>query len=37
MVGTSSLLANEALVEIDVEAELPDTEWRTEVLTETDV
>lgn len=37
MIGTSSLLAEDALVEIEVEAEIPDGAWNTDVLTEEDV
>lgn len=37
MVGVGSLLAADALVEIEVEAEIPDDEWTVDVLTEDDV
>jgi enamine deaminase RidA (YjgF/YER057c/UK114 family) len=37
MVGTSALLAEDAMVELEVEAEIPDDEWDTDVLTENDV
>jgi len=37
MVGTASLLAEDALVEIELEAEIPDGEWDAGVLTEEDV
>jgi len=37
MVGTPSLLAEDALVEVEVEAEIPDNEWEADVLTEEDV
>jgi enamine deaminase RidA (YjgF/YER057c/UK114 family) len=37
MVGIGSLLAEDALVEIELDAEIPDEEWNTEVLTEEDV
>lgn len=37
MVGTGSLLAEDALVEIEVEAEIPNEEWEVDVLTEEDV
>jgi enamine deaminase RidA (YjgF/YER057c/UK114 family) len=33
MVGVSELLHEDALVEIELEAEIPDDEWETEVLT----
>ncbi len=36
MLGTSSLVADDALVEIEIEAEIPADEWETEVLTEED-
>lgn len=37
MVGTGSLLAEDALVEIEIEAEIPNGEWDATVLTEADV
>ncbi len=37
MVGVGSLLAEDALVEIEVEAEIPNGEWDVEVLVEDDV
>jgi hypothetical protein len=37
MVETPSLLAEDALVEVEVEAEIPDNEWEADVLTEEDV
>lgn len=36
MVGAGSLLADDALVEIEVEAEIPEDEWDATVLTEED-
>lgn len=33
MVGVASLLDPDALVEIEIEAEIPDDEWETQVLT----
>jgi len=37
MVGTASLLAEDALVEVELEAEIPADDWNPEVLTEEDV
>lgn len=37
MIGAGTLLAADALVEIELEAEIPDDLWATEVLTEEDV
>lgn len=37
MVGVSSLLHADALVEVELEAEIPDDEWDVSVLTEEDV
>lgn len=37
MVGVASLLHKDALVEVEVEAEIPDDEWDVSVLTEEDV
>lgn len=37
MVGVDSLLAEEALVEIEIEAEIPSESWERTVLTETDL
>lgn len=34
MVGTASLLAEDALVELEVEAEIPEEAWSADVLTE---
>ncbi len=36
MIGTGSLLVEDALVEIEIEAEIPDEDWETDVLTEED-
>ena len=37
MVGVTSLLYEDALVEVELEAEIPDDEWDVSVLTEDDV
>lgn len=37
MVGAGSLLVEDALVEIELEAEIPHDDWEVEVLTEADV
>jgi hypothetical protein len=34
MVGVGSLLAENALVEIEIEAEIPNDAWTTDILTE---
>lgn len=33
MVGVADLLQDDALIEIDIEAEIPDDDWETEVVT----